>query len=95
MKIIPENNEKQNLVESYTNKYHKYIACRYGYKLVCVDYKFRKPFKTYSDENGVYNYINNMIEESKYCSDVTRKKFSKELVITKKDNEDFKNSAKC
>ena len=36
-----------------------------------------------------------MIEESKYYSAAMKKHFSKELVITKKDNEDFKNSTKC
>ena len=36
-----------------------------------------------------------MIEESKYCSDVIKKYFNKELVMTKEDNEDFKNFAKC
>ena len=36
-----------------------------------------------------------MVEKSKYCSDVMKKQFSKELVINKKDNEDFKNTAKC
>ena len=36
-----------------------------------------------------------MIEESKYCSDVMKKHFNKELVMTKKDNEDFENSTKC
>ena len=35
-----------------------------------------------------------MIEESKYCSDVMRKHFDKELVATKEDNEDFENSTK-
>ena len=29
--LVPENNGKQNLNESYTNKYKKYIACSYGY----------------------------------------------------------------
>ena len=38
--LVPENNGKQNAKESYTNKYPKYIACSYGYKLVCVDDKF-------------------------------------------------------
>ena len=33
-----------------------------------------------------------MIEESKYCSDVMRKHFNKELVMTKEENENFKNS---
>ena len=36
-----------------------------------------------------------MIEESKYCIDVMKKDFNKELVTTKKDNEDFENSTKC
>ena len=36
--------------------------------------------------------FNSMIEESKYCSDVMKKQFNKELLKTKKDNENFKNS---
>ena len=36
-----------------------------------------------------------MIEESKYCIDVIKKHFNKELVMTKEDNDDFENSTKC
>ena len=36
-----------------------------------------------------------MIEESKYCSDATKKHFNKELAMTKKNNKDFENSTKC
>ena len=36
-----------------------------------------------------------MIEGSKYCNDVIKKHFNKELVMTKEDNEDFDNSTKC
>ena len=36
-----------------------------------------------------------MIEKSEYFSDVMKKHFNKEPVITKEDNEDFKNSTKC
>ena len=39
--LVPENNENQNPEVSHTNKY---VACSYGYKLVCVDDKFSKPF---------------------------------------------------
>ena len=90
----PENNRKQNSEDSYASKYQKQIVCSYGYKLVCVDDKFSKPFKTYLGEVAVYNFINSMIEESKYCSDVMQK-LNKELVMTKEDNADFKNSIKC
>ena len=87
---MPEDNGKQNPEGSYTNKYQKHIACGYGYKLVCADDKFSKLFKTRKDT--VYNFINNMIEESKYCSQVMKKHFNKELVMTKEDNEKFMHS---
>ena len=77
--LVPEGNGKQNPKESYTNKYQKHIACSYGNKLVCVDGQFSNPFKTYSGKDEVYNFINNMIEESKYCSGVMKKYFNKEL----------------
>ena len=35
-----------------------------------------------------------MIDESKHCSDVMKKHFNKELVMTKEDNEDFESSTK-
>ena len=35
-----------------------------------------------------------MIEESKYCSDMIKNNFNKELVMTKEDNENFKNVTK-
>ena len=81
--LMPEDNGKQNPKESYTNKYQKHNACSYGYKLVCVHDKFVNLFKTYSGENAVYSFINNMTKESKYYSDVMKKHFNKELVMTK------------
>ena len=71
----------------------KYVACSYVYKLVCVDDKFSKSFKPYLSEDAAYNLISSMIEES--YGDVMKKHFSKELVMTKKDNGDFENSTKC
>ena len=34
--LVSEDNGKQNLNDSYTNKYQKHVACSYGYKLVCL-----------------------------------------------------------
>ena len=73
----------------------KHIACNYGCKLVCVNDTFSKPFKIYLGEEVVYNFINNMIEESKYCTDMMKKHFNQERVMTKEDNGNFRNSAKC
>ena len=72
---MSKNNGKQNLEESYTNKYQRHIAYSYGYKLVFVDDKFSKPFKTYLEKDAVYNFVNSMIEESKYCNEVVKKTF--------------------
>ena len=93
--LVPDNNEKQNPKEFYRNKYQKHIVFSYGYKLGCVDDKFSKPFKTYLGKDAVYSFINIMIQESKCCSDVMNKHFNKELVMTKEDNKNFKNSTKC
>ena len=88
--LVPEDKGKQNPYKSYTkNIKQKHVAFRYGYKLVCVDDKFSKPFKSYSGEDTVYNFINSMTEKSMYCSEVMKKHFNKELVMTKEDDEDF------
>ena len=78
---MPENKGKKNTEESYTNKDQKHIACSYCYKLVCVDDKCsnRKLLKTYLGEVAVYNCINNMIEESKYYSEVIKNILPKNL----------------
>ena len=60
--LVPEDNGKQNTEESYMNKHQKHIAFSYGFKLVCVDDKFSKPFQIYFAEDAVYNFINSMIE---------------------------------
>ena len=93
--LVSENNRKKNPNEFHSNKYQKHVACSYGYKLACVDNRFSQHFKSYFGEDAAYNFISSMIEESKYCSDVMKKLFNKELVMSKKDNEVFENSAKC
>ena len=37
--------------------------------------KLSKLFKSYLGKDVVYNFINSMIEESKYCSDMMKKTF--------------------
>ena len=73
----------------------KHVACSYRYKLVCVDDKFSKHFKSYLVTYLVYDFINSMIKKSKYCSDARKKHFNKKLVTTKEENKDFENSPKC
>ena len=60
-----------------------------------MDDKFSKPFNSFLGEDAVLCFINSKIEESKYCGDVIKKHLNKELVMTKMDNEYFKNPIKC
>ena len=62
--VVPENNEKQNPDESYINKYQKNVACSYSYKLICVNDKLSKSFKSYLGEDTVYSFFDNMIKEN-------------------------------
>ena len=87
--LVPENNRKQTPNESFSKKYQKHVACKYGHKLAYADDKFSKPYKSYLGEEAVYNFIISMVKVSKYCSDVIKKYFNKEPVITKNENEDF------
>ena len=93
--LVTEDNVKQNPIYCDTNKYQKHVACSYGYELVCVNDKISKSFKSYLGVDAVYNFIIIMIEESKYYSDVMKKNFDKNLVVTKKNDQDFENSTKC
>ena len=93
--LVPEFNGNQNPNESYTNKYQKHVAFSYNFKSACADDKFCKPFKSYLGENAIYNFISGLSEVSKYCKDVMKKHFNNKLAMTKEDNEDFENSAKC
>ena len=90
--LAPEDNGKQNPEEPYTNKYQKHVASTYGYKLIRVDDRLSIPFKSYLGEDAVYNVVNSMIEESKFCTHVMKKKNNKELVMPKEDDTDFENS---
>ena len=92
--LVPEDNGKQNIDESYTNKYQKHVACSYGYKLVYAEDKLSEPSRSYLGEDDVYNFINITIEEGKSFTDIMKKHFNKELVMTKEDNADFRYSTK-
>ena len=40
-------------------------------------------------EDAAYKFINSMVKKSKYYSDAMKEHFSKELVMSNKDVEDF------
>ena len=67
--LVPQENGKQNPEEAYKNKYQKYVACSFGYKLLRVDDKFSKPLKSYLGKDAC------IIEGNIYCSVKIKKTF--------------------
>ena len=78
-----------------TKKYQNHVVCIYGYKLICVDGQYSKSYETYFGEDAIDKFLNDMIKETKYCSEMIETEFSKPIVITEKDHDNFENSTKC
>ena len=72
--LIPEKNGKQNAAEFYLNKCQNRVGYSCGYKLVCVDDQFCKPFHLYLVQDAVHKLSTSMTKESKYCSGMMKKK---------------------
>ena len=85
------NNDK-----SYTEAYQKHTDCGYGYKVVCCyDDKYTKPINIYRGEKAVYKFMEKMLEEVKYCKNIMKKEFDKQLIMTDNDELSFKLKQKC
>ena len=82
--------------KSYTEAYQKHTDCGYGYKVVCCyDDKYTKPIQLYRGENAVYKFMENILEEVKWCKKVMKKHFNKPLKMSNEDEQKFKKSTRC
>ena len=87
---------QQNNESSYTEAYQRHTDCGYGYKVVCCyDDKYTKPIQLYRGKKAVYKFMENMLEEVKYCKKVMKKHFDKPLRMTEVDEEEFKKATTC
>ena len=85
-----------NSNKSYTEAYQRHTDCGYGYKVVCCyDDKYTKQIQLYRGEKAVYKFMENMLEEVKYCKKVMKTFFNKPLKMTKEDEEEFKKATTC
>ena len=83
--------KKDKDTRSYTKAYKTHEDCGYGYKEVCCyDDKYSKYTCIYRGDNAVYKFMEKMLEEVKYCKTVIKKHFSKPLVMTEVDEQNFK-----
>ena len=87
---------QQNNESSYTEAYQRHTDCGYGYKVVCCyDDKYTKPIQLYRGEKAVYKFMENMLEEVKYCKKAMKKHFDKPLRMTEVDGKEFKKATTC
>ena len=87
---------QQDCNKSYTEAYQKHTDCGYGYKVVCCyDDKYTKPIQIYRGEKAVYKFMENILEEVKYCKRVMKKYFNKPLRMTEENKQEFKKATTC
>ena len=87
---------QQNNESSYTEAYQRHTDCGYGYKVVCCyDDKHTKPIQLYRGEKAVYKFMENMLEEVKYCKKAMKTFLNKPLRMTKEDEYEFKKVTTC
>ena len=76
--------------------YQNHVACSYGYKLVCTyDNTFSKPVQMYRGPDAIYHFIERMLEEEIYCQEIMGDHFNKEMIITEKEQKEFKKANSC
>ena len=72
-----------------TKKCQDHIACMYGYKSICANERYSKPYKTYFGKVAIDKLLNNMLKENEYCSEVIEAQSDKPHVMTEKDHKNF------
>ena len=85
-------------VESYEGSYSKRsqdTPCSFACKLACVDDKFTKLIVVFRDENAACKFIEALLKEYEYCTKIMKKHFNKNLIMSKKEEEQFKLSNPC
>ena len=88
--------EKVSQKKSHTEQYQKHTACGYGYKVVCCyDDKFSKSIKIYRGEMAIHKFMNDMLDEVKYCKKIAKDHFTKPIEMTNEDKESFRSAKEC
>ena len=67
--------------DSCTAKHQDHIPCSFAYKVVCVDNKFSK--------DAAYKFIEAILGECDYFNRIMKKHFSKNLVLSAEEEENF------
>ena len=80
---------------SYTKKYHEHVPCSYAYKVVCIDDRFSKSIVVFRGKNAAYEFIKAILKEYKYCKNIMKKHFNKNLIMSEEEEYLFQQSNSC
>ena len=67
-------------------KYHDHVPCSYAFKVVCIDNRFSKPTVVYRGKNAAYEFIKAILKEYKYCKNIMKKHFNKNLIMSEEED---------
>ena len=94
--LVPVSSCRPYDEKSYTLQYQNHTLCSIGYKLVSTyDDKYSKPVQIFRGEDCISKYLDSLYEQVDECKSIIREQYNKPLIMTHKDDMDFKNSKRC
>ena len=81
--------------DSYTKNYHDLVPSSFAYKVVCVNNRFSKQIVVYRRQNAVYEFIETIFKEYKYCRKIIEKHFKKNLIMGEEEKHLYQESNSC
>ena len=82
--------------KSYTEKYQKYTACSFCYKVVCCYGKeYSGDAVIYRGEDCISVFMKSMFQEVKNCQEAIKNHFNKPLKMSAGDERNFKKATHC
>ena len=80
---------------SCTKKYQYHVPCSYAFIVVCIGNRFSKPIIAYRGKNAAHEFIKTIPKEYKYCKNIMKKHFNKNLIMSEEEEHLFQQSNSC
>ena len=80
---------------SCTKKYHNYVSCSCAFKVVCIDNRFSKSIVVHRGKNAAYEFIKIILKEYKYCKNIMKNHFNKNLIMSEEEEHLFQQINSC
>ena len=74
---------------SCAKKYHDHVPCSYAFIIVCIVNRFSKPIVVYRGKNAAHEFIKAILKEYKYCKNIMKKHFNKNLIMKEEEDHSF------